>query len=80
VPDETRAGASWALNPLPAPAPWGRPCGGGERCAYSGAVRVDSSVLYVLRRRQWEAAGGRRPGSLLPRPSLLVQPKVRLRP
>ncbi|GBF98301.1 hypothetical protein Rsub_10964 [Raphidocelis subcapitata] len=50
---------------------------GGEAGLRAARVAlVDSSVLYVLRRRQWEAAGGRRPGSLLQRPSLLVHPRA----
>jgi len=50
-------------------------CGGLARCSYSEDAKLDSAVAYVLQRRQWEASGGgRRPGVLLDRPSLLVFP------
>lgn len=50
-------------------------CGVSAGCSYSTDGKLDSAVAYVLQRRQWEeAGGGRRPGVLLDRPSLLVFP------
>jgi hypothetical protein len=50
-------------------------CGASSTCSFSTDTKLDSAVAYVLQRRQWEAAGGgRRPGVLLDRPSLLVFP------
>lgn len=50
-------------------------CGSTASCTYSQDAKLDSAVAYVLQRRQWEeAGGGRRPGVLLDRPSLLVCP------
>lgn len=52
-----------------------QPCGSPASCTYSQDAKLDSPVAYVLQRRQWEASGGgRRPGVLLDRPSLLVFP------
>eukprot|EP00879_Flechtneria_rotunda_P002126 GHRR01002308.1.p1 GENE.GHRR01002308.1~~GHRR01002308.1.p1 ORF type:complete len:2960 (+),score=1151.97 GHRR01002308.1:374-9253(+) len=55
-------------------------CGDYGECKYSNSAKLDSAIAYVLQRRLWEegrgALGGRRPGSLLERPSLLVQPRV----
>jgi hypothetical protein len=52
-----------------------QPCGALARCSYSRDVQLDSAVAYVLQRRAWEAAGGgRRPGVMLDRPSLLLFP------
>jgi hypothetical protein len=50
-------------------------CGVSAGCSYSTDGKLDPAVAYVLQRRQWEeAGGGRRPGVLLDRPSLLVFP------
>jgi hypothetical protein len=50
-------------------------CGGVARCSYSRDAQLDSAVAYVLQRRAWEASGGgRRPGVMLERPSLLLFP------
>lgn len=50
-------------------------CGALARCSYSRDAQLDSAVAYVLQRRAWEASGGgRRPGVMLDRPSLLLFP------
>ena len=54
-----------------------QPCGGATAATYSDSIKLDSAIAYVLQRRQWQAKkrGQIRPGSLLDRPSLLVNPK-----
>jgi hypothetical protein len=69
-PDSSGSGGDLGFVPQ-----W--PCGGPSPAAYSNSIKLDSAIAYVLQRRQWlgRSRGKLRPGSLLERPSLLVNPK-----